>query len=105
MVKPKFCRVYNTSLKHHNKLEPTDKHIWDAAYNEEFDSLVSLPSWEIITETQFRQLSKGLKALPTMAIATIKYDEYNHPKCAKYRIVALGNLITTPGQKSQRLLR
>jgi hypothetical protein len=37
-------------------------------------------------------LSKGKKALPTMAIATIKYDENNKPKRAKYRIVVLGNL-------------
>jgi hypothetical protein len=27
-----------------------------------------------------------------MAIATIKYDEHNCPKRAKYRIIALGNL-------------
>jgi hypothetical protein len=27
-----------------------------------------------------------------MAIATIKYDEFNWPKFAKYRIVVLGNL-------------
>ena len=32
------------------------------------------------------------KALPTMAISTIKYDENGKPKRAKYRIVALGNL-------------
>jgi len=32
-----------------------------------------------------------MKPLPTMAIATIKYDEHNQPKCAKYRIVVLGN--------------
>jgi hypothetical protein len=81
-----------TSLKHHDKLESSDKNIWDSAYNEEFDGLVSFPSWEIITETQFKQLSKGIKALPTMAIATIKYDEHNCPKHAKYWIVALGIL-------------
>jgi hypothetical protein len=37
-------------------------------------------------------LSKGAKALPTMALATIKYDNNNRPKRAKYRIVVLGNL-------------
>jgi hypothetical protein len=52
-------------------MNPTDKEIWDAAL--------------------FKQLSKGIKALPSMAIATTKYDEYNHPKQAKYRIVVLGN--------------
>jgi len=30
--------------------------------------------------------------LPTMVIATIKYDANNKPKRAKYRIVVLGNL-------------
>jgi hypothetical protein len=28
----------------------------------------------------------------SMAIATIKFDENNHPKHAKYRLVVLGNL-------------
>ena len=46
----------------------------------------------MISEDQYHHLSKGGKALPTMAIATIKYDEYNCPKCAKYRLVVLGNL-------------
>jgi hypothetical protein len=69
-----------------------DKTIWDAAYNEEYDGLLSFPTWEVITEEQFHRLSKGTKALPTMAIATIKYDEHNKPKRAKYCIVVLGNL-------------
>jgi len=81
-----------TSLKHHSKLSPSDKIIWDEAYNEEYDGLVSLPSWEVITEEQFQKLSRGKKALPTMAIAMIKYDAHNRPKRAKYRLVVLGNL-------------
>jgi hypothetical protein len=81
-----------SSLKHHSKLSSTDKQIWDAAYNEEYDGLVSLPSWEVISEVEFQKLSKGKKALPTMAIATIKYDEHNRPKRAKYHLVVLGNL-------------
>jgi hypothetical protein len=36
-------------------------------------------------------LTKGKRALPTMAIATIKYDANNHPKRAKYHLVVLGN--------------
>lgn len=32
------------------------------------------------------------KALPTMAIATVKYDDHNRPKRAKYCSVVLGNL-------------
>jgi hypothetical protein len=68
------------------------RQIWDAAYDEENDGLCSLPSWEVINEDQYCCLSKGRKALPTMAIATIKYDEHHKPKRAKYRIVVLGNL-------------
>ncbi len=81
-----------TSLKAHPKLNPTDKEIWDAAYNEEFDGLESLPTWEVLSEEQFRQLGRNCKTLPTMAIATIKYDANNRPKRAKYRLVVLGNL-------------
>jgi hypothetical protein len=79
------------SLSSHHKLTESDKKIWDAAYSEEFDGLSDLPTWEILTEAQFKQHSKGHKALPSMAIATIKYDAFNRPKRAKYRIVVLGN--------------
>jgi len=80
-----------SSLKHHSKLHVTDKEIRDNAYNKEYDGLNVLPSWEIVTEAEHHRLRKGQKALPTMAIATIKYDEHNRPKHAKYRIVVLGN--------------
>jgi hypothetical protein len=73
-------------------LSSADQQIWQAAYDEEFDDLSSLPTWRVITEDQYKQMSKGVKALPSMAIATIKYDEFNRPKRAKYRIVVLGNL-------------
>jgi hypothetical protein len=72
-------------------MTPEDKIIWDQAYDEEFDGLSSLPTWEILTEAQFKSLSAGAKALPSMAIATIKYDSFNKPKRVKYRIVILGN--------------
>jgi len=81
-----------TSLRAHHKLSSNDKEIWDEAYAEEYDGLASLPTWEVITEEQFKLLSKGRKALPAMAIATIKYDMNNRPKRAKYRVVVLGNL-------------
>jgi hypothetical protein len=81
-----------TSLRQHAKMSPNDKQIWDSAYDEEYNGLESLPTWEIISEDQFKLLSKGKKALPTMAIATIKYDDRNRPKRAKYRLVVLGNL-------------
>lgn len=61
-------------------------------YNEEFDGLESLPTWEVLLEEQYRQLGQQNKALPTMAIATIKYDANNCPKRAKYCLVVLGNL-------------
>jgi hypothetical protein len=83
--------VAPTSLKAHKKLDESDNLTWDATYDEEYDGLESLPTWEVITESQFKQLSKGRKALPTMAIATIKYDANNHLKRAKYRSVVLGN--------------
>jgi hypothetical protein len=73
-------------------LDVDDKKIWDSAYDGEFDGLTSLPSWEVLTEEQYIKLSKGKKALPTMAIAMIKYDEHNKTKQAKYHIVVLGNL-------------
>ena len=79
-------------LKQHSKLSSQDKLIWDAAYDEEYDGLNSIPTWEVISEQQFSQLSKGAKSLPSIAIPTIKYDENNRPKRAKYRIVVLGNL-------------
>jgi hypothetical protein len=80
-----------SSLKSHITMPPEDKQIWDHAYGEEYDGLAALPTWEVLTEKEFKILSKGVKALPSMAIATIKYDEFNRPKRAKYRIVVLGN--------------
>jgi len=81
-----------TSLKAHQKLSSNDQDIWNAAYDEEYDGLESLSTWEVISEEQYRLLSKGKRALPTMVIATIKYDANNRPKRAKYRLVVLGNL-------------
>jgi len=71
-----------TLLKAHWNMDPNDKSIWDVAYDEEYDGLVYLPTWEVVSEAQFCQLSKGKHPLPTMAIATIKYDENNRPKRA-----------------------
>jgi hypothetical protein len=80
------------SLKHHKNMSSNDKTIWDAAYYEEYDGLTSLPTWEVLTESQFKALSKGRKPLPSMATSTIKYDANNQPKGTKYRKVVLGNL-------------
>jgi hypothetical protein len=93
MYLPTACTlIVPSSLKQHHKLYSDDKLIWDNAYNEEFDVLSSIPTWEIISEAEFKKLSKGCKPLPSMAIATIKYDGNNKPKRVKYRIVVLGNL-------------
>lgn len=74
--------VSPTSLTH-DKMGIQDKAIWDATYDEEYDGLVSLPTWEVISEEQYHHLSKGKLALPTTAIITIIFDENNHPKHAK----------------------
>ncbi len=84
--------IVPTSLKSHGSMDPIDKMIWDEAYNEEYDGLVSLPTWEVESEDKYHQLSKGKHALRTMAIATIKYDQHNKPQRAKYRLAVLGNL-------------
>jgi hypothetical protein len=46
--------------------------------------------FQLLTD-QYKSLYKGVKTLPSMAIATIKCDEFNRPKRAKYRIIILGN--------------
>jgi hypothetical protein len=73
-------------------MSTNDREIWDVACSEEYDGLASIPTWEVLTDSQFKLLSKGRKSLPSMAISTIKYDANNQPKRAKYRIVVLGNL-------------
>jgi len=84
--------VAPSSLKQLPTMSQGDQDIWKEAYNEEFDGLSSVPTWDVITEDQFNYLSKGTKALLSMAIITIKYDVFNRPKRAKCRIVVLGNL-------------
>jgi hypothetical protein len=73
-------------------MTPHDKKIWDEAYCKEYDGFASILTWQVLTESQFKLLSKGHQPLPSMAISTIKYDANNHPKHAKYWIVVLGNL-------------
>jgi len=81
----------STSLQAHGKMVEKDKMIWDEAYNEEFDGLSFLPTWEVLTESEFKKLGSHTKALPSMVIATITYNSNNCPKLAKYRIVVRGN--------------
>jgi len=70
-------------------------------YKEEFDGLANLPAWITITQEHYNKMGTMYKTiLPTMAMSTIKYDEHGHPKRAKYRIVALGNLYKYKWTKS-----
>ena len=89
-----------TLLKHH-KLDPHDRELWDAAYDEEFNGLQQLQTWETISESDYQRLKRTCgRALPTMAISTLKKDENGKPKRCKYRIVVLGNLDPHDWQKS-----
>jgi hypothetical protein len=36
-----------SSLKGHKTMDLADRQIWDAAYDEEYDGLCSLPLWEV----------------------------------------------------------
>jgi hypothetical protein len=82
-----------SSLIQHAKLHPTDKTVWDKAYFEEYDGLVNLDTWKVISEDEYKAIKNQVKrTLPTMAIATIKTNSDGQPERAKYRIVALGNL-------------
>lgn len=67
-------------------MDSNDQAIWYAFYDEEYDGLVNILTWDIITEEQYQKLKSHCKAIPSMAIAIIKYDEHNHPKHAKYHI-------------------
>jgi deoxyuridine 5'-triphosphate nucleotidohydrolase len=82
-----------TLLKHY-QLSQNDKLIWDAAYKAEYDGLVNIKTWELITEEEYLALKAMGKGgiMPTMAITTIKTNGKGQPVRAKYRIVALGNL-------------
>ena len=92
-----------TSLLKHIKLLPKDKQIWDASYREEYEGLMSLDTWEIITEDQYRYLKQNTTTnfLPTMAISVIKKDADGQPDRAKYRIVVLGNFDTYGWEKHE----
>ena len=81
-----------TLLKHH-QLHPDDRSTWDAAYKSEYDGLTNIETWETISDEEYQNMKHLYKGImPTMAIATIKYDGDGKPIRAKYRIVALGNL-------------
>ena len=81
------------SLHKHHELSPHDKDIWDRSYLEEYNGLLNLDTWEVISEEEYKRLLpfSGKALLPTMAISTIKRDGEGNPIHAKYCIlVALG---------------
>ncbi len=82
-----------SSLLQHYKMHPDDKATWDESYRQEYEGLVNIDTWEVISEEEYQE-SKHLfgSLLPTMAVAVIKPDGDGNADRAKYRIVALGNL-------------
>ena len=81
------------SLLKHHLMHPSDKKIWDASYRSEYEGLVNIDTWELISQADYENLKTSVKGImPTMAISVIKYDGNGRPVRAKYRIVALGNL-------------
>ena len=89
-----------TLLKHY-KLHPEDKITWDEAYRQEYQGLMDIDTWEVISEQEYKDTKHILGSiLPTMAISVIKHDGDGKPVRAKYRIVALGNWTPTTGPKT-----
>ena len=69
-----------TLLKHY-KLSQNDKMIWDAAYKAEYDGLVNIQTWELLSEEEYQVLKRMGKGgiMPTMAITTIKTNGQGEP--------------------------
>jgi hypothetical protein len=88
-------------------MDANDQSIWYASYDEEYDGLADIPTWDVITEEQYQKIKGRCKAIPSMSIAVIKYNEHNRPKCARYRIVVLGNLdlLTSLAVHHRRVLK
>ena len=81
------------TLTHVSRLCETDKKVWLKAYDEEYDGLRDLDTYEVITEEQYAYYkSKGYAAIPTMNLFVVKPDAFGNPYRAKSRIVVLGNL-------------
>ena len=86
----------------HSHLTNNDKALWDASYAEEYNGLRDLGTWTVINEQEYQDLLPVVgKALPSMAISTIKYDGDGNPDRCKYRIVVLGNLDPNDWSKSE----
>ena len=74
-----------SSLLNHYKLHPNDKSIWDQAYEQEYQGLQDIDTWEYISETDYQNCKHIFgKLMPTMAISVIKKDENGKPVRCKY---------------------
>eukprot|EP00957_Ditylum_brightwellii_P083221 6327175-Ditylum_brightwellii.AAC.1 len=75
-------------------MDTNDKDAWDWSYAEECFGLHNgTHTWKYITETEYQQFNQHMgHAFPTIALATIKPDEYGRLQQAKYYICVLGNL-------------
>ena len=90
------------SLTQHAKMHPSDKKIWDDSYRSEYNGLLDIDTFEVISEDEYQNLKHTVKGvMPCMAIAVIKYDGEGNPVRAKYRICALGNLDPNNWSKSE----
>ena len=69
------------TLLKHKYLNKNDQKIWNEAYAEEYYGLVNLPCWVTISHAEYLKTKQLVRsALPSMAVSTIKYDEYGKPK-------------------------
>ncbi len=71
-----------------------DKGVWRQSYDEEYDGLSGQNTYKIIGEEKYQELvkEKGIQAIPSMCVLTIKKNEDGNPIRSKSRIVVLGNL-------------
>jgi hypothetical protein len=69
-----------------------DRHIWMESYKEEYDGLSNNETFDLISEEEYKHLceTRGVKAIPSMCIFTIKKTN-GIPTRVKSRIVVLGN--------------
>jgi hypothetical protein len=44
-----------TLLKHH-KLHPEDKATWDEVYKQEYEGLADIDTWEVISESEYKDM-------------------------------------------------
>jgi hypothetical protein len=70
-----------------------DKTVWLDSYKEEYNGLRNNSTMDIISEEEYFSYvrEKGVKAIPSMCIFTVKKDSRGLPIRAKSRIVVLGN--------------